>query len=81
MDAAAVEAALNGDPLQPPAGSSVGLKNVLARLRLHFGGQAGVEIESEPGKGARVRLRLPWSGVQPETEKEEQGNDPNPDRG
>ncbi len=81
MDAAAVEAALNGDPLQPPAGSSVGLKNVLARLRLHFGGQAGVEIESEPGKGARVRLRLPWSGVQAETEKEEQGNDPNPDRG
>ena len=40
-------------------GSGVGLRNVQDRIRLYFGPQYGVTIESEPDEGTRVTLRLP----------------------
>lgn len=39
--------------------SSIGLVNVNQRIRLFYGGQYGMEIESTEGKGMTVRLRVP----------------------
>lgn len=39
--------------------SHLGIKNVEERIRLYFGKQYGVEIESVKGNGTRVFLRLP----------------------
>ena len=36
-----------------------GLKNVDERIRLYFGERYGLEIESAPGQGTRVRVRIP----------------------
>ncbi|NDL66574.1 sensor histidine kinase [Anaerotalea alkaliphila] len=38
--------------------SRVGLNNVDQRIRLHCGQQYGLEIDTEPGKGTRVVVRL-----------------------
>lgn len=40
-------------------GSGIGLKNVQDRIRLYFGAQYGVQIESEPDEGTRVTLTMP----------------------
>jgi sensor histidine kinase YesM len=42
--------------------SSIGLRNIDARLKLLFGDEYGVRIESEPGEGCRVSLILPRGG-------------------
>lgn len=49
------------DRLRRSAGSdgSVGLANVHERLQLHYGEKYGLTIESAPGAGTSVRLRLP----------------------
>jgi len=39
--------------------SSIGLANIDARLRLLYGQGRGLVIESRPGRGTRVELRLP----------------------
>lgn len=36
-----------------------GLKNVDERIRLYFGERYGIEIDSAPGRGTRVRVRIP----------------------
>lgn len=54
--------------------TSIGLENVLARIRLNFGGKARMEIESEPGQYTQTTIRLPWT-------EEEQADDTDPDRG
>lgn len=42
------------------AGSErIGLNNVAARIRLHFGASYGLSIDSQWGKGTAVRLKLP----------------------
>lgn len=74
-----VDAVLRGRPLGADTGHGIGLKNVLARLRLHFGGESNLLIESVPGKGTRVVIRLPWQAVAPQTKKEELPHDPYPD--
>jgi two-component system sensor histidine kinase YesM len=38
---------------------SIGLKNVHDRIVLHYGAQFGLAIESEPGHGTTIRIRLP----------------------
>jgi len=40
-------------------GEGVGLKNVEERLRGYYGEDASLTIESRPGSGATVALRLP----------------------
>lgn len=42
-----------------PSGRHIGLKNVARRLRLLFGDEAGVEIESSSGRGTRITLIFP----------------------
>lgn len=41
------------------AGSGVGLKNVNDRIRLYFGREYGVKIESTPDVGTRITLHMP----------------------
>lgn len=74
-----VDAVLRGRPLGADTGHGIGLKNVLARLRLHFGGESNLLIESVPGQGTRITIRLPWQAVAPQATKEELSHDPNPD--
>lgn len=40
-------------------GSGIGLKNVQERIRLYFGPEYGVSIQSEPDEGTVVTLRMP----------------------
>lgn len=47
-------------------GSGVGLVNVHKRIRLRFGEQYGLEIESEPDEGTTVRIHLPAIPCTPE---------------
>lgn len=41
------------------AGTSVGIRNVYQRIKLHFGEGCGLTIASEKGRGTQVRLILP----------------------
>ena len=43
----------------PQPGSGIGLRNVQERIRLYFGPDYGVTIQSEPDEGTVVTLRLP----------------------
>ena len=40
-------------------GSGIGLRNVQERIRLYFGPEYGVSIQSEPDEGTVVTLRMP----------------------
>ena len=39
--------------------TSIALANIDARMRMLYGEERGLRIESEPGRGTRVELRLP----------------------
>ena len=58
-------------------GSGVGLVNVNSRIRLIFGRDYGLTIESEPDVGTRGHIRFPAVPFTPENQKElEQGGIP-----
>ena len=50
-------------------GSGVGLLNVHNRIRLRFGEEYGLEIESEPDEGTTVRIHLPYIIYTPEEQE------------
>jgi len=39
--------------------NSIGISNVFKRIQMHFGTDYGVDIESDPGAGTTVRIRVP----------------------
>ncbi|WP_086074797.1 sensor histidine kinase [Paenibacillus camerounensis] len=43
-------------------GTGIGLRNIHERLQLAFGGEYGIGMESEPGKGTCVRITIPKGG-------------------
>lgn len=53
-----LRAALNSGTLDRESGH-VGLRNVQHRIRLHYGALYGLELESRPGTGTKVTVRLP----------------------
>ena len=67
-----IEQVLHGHAQTVDDNTSIGLKNVLARIRLNFGGKAQMEITSEPQKYTQTVIRLPW--------KEEKADDTDADR-
>lgn len=44
-------------------GDSIGMKNVLTRLKICYGESFSFTIASEPGKGTRIMLRLPITSI------------------
>ncbi|KPM54299.1 histidine kinase [Frankia sp. R43] len=63
-DPEVIRRALAGDP----AGDSIGLGNVDARLRQAFGDDCGLVVETAPGAGTKVSFRVPKyaPGVRPD---------------
>ena len=42
-----------------PSGAGIGMRNVRDRMEVQYGNRASVEINSRPGRGTKVTLRLP----------------------
>lgn len=53
----------------PKHGSGVGVINVHKRIRIRFGEQYGLEIESEPDEGTTVRIRIPYIPYTPDMQE------------
>lgn len=43
------------------SGNRIGLNNVASRIRMHFGPEYGVTVQSKPGKGTQVTVRIPFN--------------------
>lgn len=55
-----VESLLSESPhVTSRKGSGIGVKNVNERIRLYFGEQYGLQIDSEPDEGTLIRIHLP----------------------
>ena len=66
-----VEQILTGQPhTSSRRGSGIGVKNVNERIRLYFGEEYGLSIDSEPDEGTRIRICLPAVSYQDLTERE-----------
>lgn len=52
-------------------GSGIGVKNVNERIRLYFGKEYGLRIESEPDQGTTIRIHLPAVDYQEIQEREQ----------
>lgn len=48
---------------ETPVEGGIGLRNVIKRVYLATGGKGEVELESSPGQGTSVRIRLPTGGM------------------
>ena len=42
-------------------GSGIGLHNIMERIKLMFGAEYGLEIDSTPGEGTKVKIILPFT--------------------
>jgi two-component system sensor histidine kinase YesM len=51
--------ALNEGSVEPSTSGGVGVKNVQERIRLTFGAEYGVRLESVPGEGTTAVVRIP----------------------
>ena len=78
MSARKVHQLLEGRARRHDDNWSIGLENVLTRLRLHFGDAVDISITSTPGKFTRIIFRLPLDAC---TKHEEDLNDSGNDRG
>lgn len=75
MTAQQIEEVLHRRKRSEDDNTSIGLENVLSRLRLNFGEQAQMEIDSRIGEYTRTVLRLPLMALetaQPKEDREEQ---------
>ncbi|BBH20678.1 histidine kinase [Paenibacillus baekrokdamisoli] len=41
-------------------GNRIGLSNVSSRIRMHFGQEYGITVQSEPNQGTQVTIRIPF---------------------
>lgn len=57
---AAIRQGLERRSLEVFSGVSIGLKNVHERLRLVYGEACGLDIDSAPGLGTVIRIRIPY---------------------
>ena len=54
-----VETLLSKDFVPSKKGSGIGVKNVNERIKLYFGSEYGLKVESEPDEGTKVTIHLP----------------------
>ena len=54
-----VETLLSKDFVPSKKGSGVGVKNVNERIKLYFGSEYGLKVESEPDEGTKITIHLP----------------------
>lgn len=45
-----------------PKGSGIGIKNIDDRIKIIFGGEYGIRVNSVPGEGTRVCIFIPYKG-------------------
>lgn len=57
---AALQAALSNPDAQVFSGISIGLRNVHERLRLYYGSPYGLMLDSVPGVGTTVTIKIPY---------------------
>lgn len=57
-------------PVSSKRGSGIGVRNVNQRIRLYFGEQYGLNIQSEPDEGTVILIHLPVMSYQELLEKE-----------
>lgn len=50
----------NESPPNKNINGGIGMKNVQQRIRLHYGADYGIKVNSELGRGTDVMLSLPW---------------------
>ena len=60
----------DGPHTASPKGSGIGVKNVNERIKLYFGEEYGLSIESEPDEGTKVLLHLPAAPYEEAARKE-----------
>lgn len=54
---------LDSDGVDANTSSGYGVKNVVERIRLYYGGEYGITFESRPGAGTTVLLCIPFSDM------------------
>ena len=54
-----VENLLSKDFVPSKKGSGIGVKNVNERIKLYFGSEYGLKVESEPDEGTKITIHLP----------------------
>ena len=69
FDAAAVMAAGDDEAMGENGRSSIGLHNVDERLRLLYGDNYRLQIESKPDEGTRVVFRIPSNSASVQVRK------------
>lgn len=73
--------ALDGKKRTDNDNTSIGLENVIARLKLNFGETCSVEFDSVPDAYTEITLRLPWQTEPAEKVKKGKNNETSTDRG
>ncbi|MCQ4725499.1 sensor histidine kinase [Anaerotignum faecicola] len=68
-------ALLKGETVPSKKGSGMGVRNVQERIRLLFGPDYGLDIESEPDEGTKVFIRLPAVPYEKMKEMEAEGHE------
>lgn len=48
------------EPAPAASGNGIGLRNVQSRIRMAFGEDYGLHVASQPGRGTRVSVTLPY---------------------
>ena len=54
-----VDKLLSKDIMPSKKGSGIGVKNVNERIKLYFGNEYGLRVESEPDEGTKIIIHLP----------------------
>ena len=60
-------AGISADELAEKRRNGVGLQNIEARLKSHYGEKAGLKVESRAGSGTTAQISLPCAGAPPIT--------------
>ena len=69
-----IEQVLTGKKRDENDNTNIGLENVIERLRLNFGAECRISIQSEPDQYTEITLRLPMVFHKEKTKKTEMGD-------